>query len=72
MSERIFELNGFYVTSVAAPFHQGPLLEFHQSYSSDNPRLDETEVRLLVVALSAWISDRVVAREHRHGETHER
>lgn len=64
MSTRIFEQNGLYVTSMTAPAGQGRVLEF----DSHGARLNEIEVRLLLVALTAWISDCDARREHKRKE----
>ena len=58
MSERIFECNGLYVTSVAAPGEAGPVLEFCQSVGTSepiNPRLNRDEAFALLLALSNWV-----------------
>ena len=55
MSERIFEVNGLYVTSVAAPGGTGPVLEFSQDTWPDNPRLNPEQADALLVAIGLWI-----------------
>jgi len=53
MSERIFERNGVYVTSVAQPLGAGPALEFDTA--GNNPRLNRDEAFALLLALSNWV-----------------
>jgi len=53
MSERIFEANGLYVTSVAQPLGAGPALEFDRG--TPNPRLNAEEAFELMTALAHWI-----------------
>ena len=60
MSERIFESNGLYITSVAQPNHQGPALEF--CAAGQNPRLEEQEVRKLIIQLAEWVKNRALDR----------